>query len=198
MFWNNRNKQKTNRNSSKFLKISKISPYHKFCLFWLFRYRSKTSKQTETNWEKIFLLSRKSKPKNNQNRLSFGSNWEKNFTVSRTLLIENIFLRFFWFVLTKFCFFWLLRYQSETPKQTKTNRTNVFWFHKTNRKTTETDWVSVCFGSNRNKNFTILRTPYVITILYIGMLNMAILDAWHWISEICPLLNIYSIIVDAV
>jgi hypothetical protein len=29
------------------------SPYHKFCLFRLFRYRSETSKQTETNRKKM-------------------------------------------------------------------------------------------------------------------------------------------------
>jgi hypothetical protein len=38
MFQNNRNKQKTNWNSSKFVKISTflIPPYHKFCLFGCF------------------------------------------------------------------------------------------------------------------------------------------------------------------
>ncbi len=51
------------------------SLYHQFCFFRLFRYRSETSKQTKTNRnkpKKIFLVSRKSKPKNRRNRLSFG------------------------------------------------------------------------------------------------------------------------------
>jgi hypothetical protein len=42
--------------------------------------------------------------------------------------------------------FRLFRNGSETPKQTEKN---CFWFRKTNRKPTKTDWVSVCFGSNR-------------------------------------------------
>ncbi len=32
---------------------------------------------------------------------------------------------------------------------TKTNRKIFFWFRQTNRKTTKTEWVSVCFGLNR-------------------------------------------------
>jgi hypothetical protein len=51
VFRNNRNKQKTNRNSSKFGKKNNLFiPYYKFCLFRLFRYRSETSKQTEKNF----------------------------------------------------------------------------------------------------------------------------------------------------
>jgi hypothetical protein len=47
----------------------------------------------------------------------------------------------------KFCLFRLFQYRSETTKQTKKN---VFCFRETNRKKNKTDWVSVCFGSNRN------------------------------------------------
>jgi hypothetical protein len=43
--------------------------------------------------------------------------------------------------------FQLFRYSFETPKQTEFF---CFWFHETNRNTTQTDLVSVCFGSNRN------------------------------------------------
>jgi hypothetical protein len=73
----------------------------------------------------------------------------------------------FWFylLLYKFCvrkvfFFMFFRFGSKQiwlfrnglkhwnkPKQTEKN---CFWFLETNRKSTETDWVSVCFGSNRN------------------------------------------------
>ncbi len=86
-----------------------------------------------------FLVSRKSKPKNNRNRWSFGffgSNREKKINGFEDPLIENIFWRFFRFVSRKFCLFRLFRYWSETPKQTEKN---VFWFRETNRKTTETD-----------------------------------------------------------
>jgi hypothetical protein len=47
------------------------------------------------------------------------------------------------------------------PKQTENN---VFLFRKTNRKTTETDQVSVCFGWNRKKNLIVSRTPYPLQI----------------------------------
>jgi hypothetical protein len=53
----------------------------------------------------------------------------------------------FRFVTKQFCLFRLFRYRFETPKQTKKF---CFWFHETNRNTTETDLVSVCFGSNQN------------------------------------------------
>ncbi len=159
MFQNNRNKQKTNRNSSKFVKNINLfnSPYYNFCLFRLFRYRSETSKQTKTNPKKIFLVLWKSKPKNNRNRLSFGSsNREKNHGFEDSLK-ENVFWRFFRFVSWKFCLFRLFRYWSETPKQTEKN---VFWFRETKQKTTETDGVSFCFGSNRKKKLIVRRTPY--------------------------------------
>ncbi len=46
----------------------------------------------------------------------------------------------------QFCLFRLFRYVFETTKQTEKY---FFLFHETNRKTTETDCVSVLFGSNR-------------------------------------------------
>jgi ATP-dependent Zn protease len=126
VFQNNRNKQKTNRNSNKFVKISTFhSPYHKFCLFRLFQYQSKTSKQTETNRNKFFLISRKSKPKNNQNRLSFGLfrfEPRKKLTVSRTPYCRERFLKIFCFF--SVCFKIIL-FVSVVPiliRNTKTNR----------------------------------------------------------------------------
>jgi hypothetical protein len=60
------------------------SPYHKFCLFRLFRHWSETPKQTE---KKILGFAEKNR-KNNRNRLSFGLFWfkprKKKLTVSRT------------------------------------------------------------------------------------------------------------------
>ncbi len=50
------------------------------------------------------------------------------------------------FVSKQFCLFWLFPYRFETPKQTEFF---CFCFHETNRNTTETDPVFVCFGSNR-------------------------------------------------
>ncbi len=70
-------------------------PYHEFCLFRLFRYRSETSKQTENCF---FLFSQKSKPKKNRNRLSFrfvSVRTEKKNNGFKDPLIENVFCRFF-------------------------------------------------------------------------------------------------------
>ena len=44
------------------------------------------------------------------------------------------------------------------PKQTEKN---IFLFREKNRNRTETDRVSVCFGSNRKKNLFVSRTPYL-------------------------------------
>jgi hypothetical protein len=52
--------------------------------------------------------------------------------------------------------FRLFRNGSETPKQTENP---IFWFRETNRKSSETDCVSVCFGSNRKTNLFVSRTP---------------------------------------
>ncbi len=93
------------------------SPYHKFCLFRMFQYRSETSKQIEN----FFWFPEK-------------ANWqpteyiEFRFVLVRTKrkiksfedpLIENAFWRFFRFVSTKFCLFRFFRYRSKTPKQTE-------------------------------------------------------------------------------
>jgi hypothetical protein len=43
------------------------------------------------------------------------------------------------------------------PKQTEKI---IYWFRETNRKWTETDWVSVCFGSHRKSFLFVSRTPY--------------------------------------
>jgi hypothetical protein len=48
------------------------------------------------------------------------------------------------------------------PTQTENN---CYWFRETNRKWTETDWVSVCFGSNRKRNLFVSRTPYTFWIV---------------------------------
>ncbi len=173
MFWNNQNKQKTNRNSSKLVKISTfLIPYTISSVFLLlFWYRSETSKQTETDQKRNFFVSRKSKPKNNRNRLSFGlfrfEPRKKNYGFEYPL-IDNVFWGIF---LVCFGLFWensvcfgcfdIGPKHGNKPKQTEKN---VFWFRETNRKTTETDWVSVCFGSNRKKYMIVSRKPYYTDI----------------------------------
>jgi hypothetical protein len=119
MLRNNQNKQNTNRNSTKFVQISTFLIPHiisSVCFGCFY-----TDPKHQNKPIKNFLVSWKTNQKNNQNRLSFGSNWEKKINSFEDFLIENVFWRFFWFVLTKFCLFRLFRYQSETPKQTEKN-----------------------------------------------------------------------------
>jgi hypothetical protein len=74
-------------------------------------------------------VSRKSKSKNNQNRLISSLFWfepRKKLNNFEDPLIENVLWRFFRFVSTKFCLFRLFRYRSETPKQTETNQKKCF------------------------------------------------------------------------
>jgi hypothetical protein len=62
----------------------------------------------------------------------------------------QIFFSLFRFFSKQVCLFRFFQYVFETPKQTEKE---IFWFHETNRKTTETDCVSVLFGSNRKYFF---------------------------------------------
>ncbi len=51
----------------------------------------------------------------------------------------------------------------DTSPKHRNKPKNFFGFReKANRKTTETDWVSVCFGSNQEKNLPVSRTPKFI------------------------------------
>ncbi len=94
----------------------------------------------------------------------FRLNWNKQETHPNSLK-ESIFgyfseyLGLFRFV--SVCYetvrlFRLFRYTFETPKQTEIF---CFWFHETNWNKRETDLVSVCFSSNRNKFLFVSRTP---------------------------------------
>jgi hypothetical protein len=76
---------------------------------------------------------------------------------------------FFWFVSKQICLFWLFQNGSETPKQAEKI---IYRFHKTNQKLTERDWVSVCFGSNRQKRFvcfedTLYRYSYLPELVFL-------------------------------
>jgi hypothetical protein len=105
--------------------------------------------------------------------------------------IENVFWRFFRFVSTKFCLSQLFRYQSKTPNQTEKND---FWFRKTNRKTTETDWVSLCFASNRKKIWLFRGHPtldlrrLLPQFLFLIGLRLFLLppSSWNVIKKWCP------------
>ncbi len=91
-------------------------------------------KTTETDWVSV----------------CFSSNRGKKINCFDDPLIENVFWRFFLFCFRLFwqssvwfgCFDTGPKHRIN-PRQTEKN---VFWFCETNRKTTETDWVSVCFG----------------------------------------------------
>jgi hypothetical protein len=68
--------------------------------------------------------------------------------MASSYLVFAFVFGFLRFVSKQICLFQLFRNGSETPKQTKKI---IFWFRETNRKWTETDCVSVCFGSNQKK-----------------------------------------------
>ncbi len=73
VLWSNRNKQKTNWNGSKFVKISTFLIPHTISsvCFGCFDTGPKHRNKSKT----IFWVSQKTKLKNNQNRLSFGLFW---------------------------------------------------------------------------------------------------------------------------
>jgi hypothetical protein len=92
-----------------------------------FRCWSERSKQTELNQKENFLVSRISKLKNNQNRLSFGLfrfKPRKKINGFEDPLIKNVFWRFFaLFQKNSVCFGPKHR---NKPKQSKTNRKKCF------------------------------------------------------------------------
>jgi hypothetical protein len=125
--WNNRNKQTTNQNSSKFVKTKTSLIPHTIssvcfgCFDTGLKQRNKP-KQTE----KKFCVSRKNKPK----QIEFQFELRKKINCFKDPLIENVFWRFFRFVSAKFCLFPLFLYRSETPKQTEM----FFGFEKQTKK----------------------------------------------------------------
>ncbi len=128
MFRNNRNKQKTNRNSSKLVKISTfLFPY---TISSVFSVVSIPVRNIETNRNKFFLVSRKSKPKNNRNRLSFGLfrfKSRKKINGFEYPLIDNVFLGFFWFVSVCFEKILFVSVVSILVRNTETNRKKHFF-----------------------------------------------------------------------
>jgi hypothetical protein len=69
------------------------------------------------------------------------------------------------------------KHQKE-PKQTEKI---IYWFHETNRKTTETGQVSVCFGSNRKFILFVSRTPY-FTLIPDGLPTLSVTHRYY-----CPI-----------
>jgi hypothetical protein len=156
VFRNNRNKQKTNRNSSKFVKVSSCLVPHTIssvcfgCFYTVPKHRNKLKK-------KFFGFAKKQtgkKPK----QIEFRFELRKKNLQFRGLPNRERFLEIFLVCFDKVLFVSIL------VQNTEKNQKNVFWFRETNRKTTKTDLVSVCFGSNRKKNLIVLRTLFAITV----------------------------------
>ncbi len=59
--------------------------------------------------------------------------------------VVSVCFGLFWFVSKQFCLFCF-----DIGSKHRNKPTFFFWCHETNRNTTDTDLVSVCFGSNRN------------------------------------------------
>jgi hypothetical protein len=155
MFRWNRNKQKINRNiliRSIFCYFKKkISFFSGFfglfqnSLFWLFCFYIAT--------ESFDVLI---EPKQTEDP-------PKQFEIEHIWVFsENLglFRRFglFRFVTKQFCLFWLFWYRLKHWNKPKQTEAFCFLFHETNRNTTETDLVSVCFGSNRSTRACARRT----------------------------------------
>ncbi len=144
MFRNNRNKQKTNRNSSKFFKISTYlipQPKSSVC-FGCFD----TGPEHRNKPEKKLLVSQKSKPKNNWNKLSFGLfrfEPRKKINGFKDLLIENIFWSFFWFVSVYFKKILFVLVVSIPVRNTETNRIKCLLVLRNKLKN---NWNRLSFG----------------------------------------------------
>ncbi len=140
MFRNNRNKHKTNRNSSKFAKISTFLIPHTIssvcfgCFDTSLKHRNKPPQKFDGFAKK--------QTENNRNRLSFGLFWfepRKKINGFEDPRIENVFWRFFRFVSVCFEKILFVSVVSIPVRNTETNRKKVFWFRETNQKITETD-----------------------------------------------------------
>jgi hypothetical protein len=120
VFRNNRNKQKTNRNSSNFVKISTFLIPHTISsgCFGCFD----TGPKHRNKPKKIFFGFAKKRTKKQLKQIAFRFEPRKKIYCFNDPLIENVFWGFFRFVPRKFCLFRLFRYLSESPKQTETNR----------------------------------------------------------------------------
>ncbi len=145
MFRNNQNKQRTNWNSSTFVKISTFLIPHTISSVCFGSFD--TAPKHRNKPKNFFLGFAKKQTEKQPKHIEF---WfvsvrteKKKLTVLRTPKFFWDLFSLFWFVLRKFCLFRLFQYRSETPKQTEKNEKNVFWFRETNQKTTETGRVSV-------------------------------------------------------
>ncbi len=132
MFRNNRNNQKTNRNSSKFVQISTILiPLKK--VFFFFGCFDTGPKHRNKPGEKFVGFAKKQTEKQPK-QIEFRFEPRKKSNCFEDPLMENVCWRFFRFVSTKFCLFRLFRYRSETPKQTETNWKKSLWVSRNKPK----------------------------------------------------------------
>jgi hypothetical protein len=157
VFGLNRNKQKNNRNSviesifwyfiTKFRIVSVCFGLFQNSLFRLFQFCTKTEsfdvsiepKQTEDQMKQF--------------------DREHILVFFRKFLVVSVCVGFFRNNSVCFSCFDIGSKHRNKPKQTEIF---CFWFHKTNRNTTETDLVSFCFGSNRNYFLFVSRTLYLL------------------------------------
>jgi hypothetical protein len=126
VFRNNRNKQKTNRSSSKFVRISTfLIPQTKSSVcFDCFDTGPKNRNKPKQTEKKNFGFAKK-QTKNNRNRSSFGLFWfePRKKNGFEDPITENVFWRFFWFV--SVCFEKIL-FVSIPVRNTETNRKKRF------------------------------------------------------------------------
>jgi hypothetical protein len=150
VFRNNRNKQKTNRNSRKFVKMSTFSIPHTISsvCFGCFD----TGPKHQNKPKKYFWVSHKN-PKNNRNRLSFGLfqfKRRKKINCVEDPLIENVFWRFFRFVAV--CFDKVL-FVSIPIRNTETNRKKCFLVSRNKPKNNRNRLSFGLFRFEPNKKF---------------------------------------------
>ena len=144
MFRNNRNKQKTNQNSSKFVKISTFLIPHTIssvcfsCFNTGPKYQNKP-KQTDKKKKFCFLKKQNQKTTETDSVCLFRFEPRKKINGFEDPLIENVFWRFFWFVSVCFEKILFVSVVSIPVRNTETNPDNFWGLRETNRKTTETD-----------------------------------------------------------
>jgi hypothetical protein len=136
MFRNNRNKQNTNRNSSKFVKISTLLIPHTISSVCFSCFDTSLKQQNKPKKNFCFREKKtKKQPKQIEFQFVLVRTEKKKLTVSRTPNRQS-FLGIFSVCFDKVLFGSVVSKHRNKPKQSEKN---VFWFHETNRKTTETD-----------------------------------------------------------
>jgi hypothetical protein len=162
VFRNNRNKQKTNPNSSKLVKISTfLIPYTISSVFFgCFD----TGPKHQNKPRKIFVGFAKKQTENNRNRLSFGLfrfEPRKKIYGFEYPLIDNIFLGFFRFVSVCFEKILFVSVVSILVRNTETNRKKCFLVSRNKLKNNRNRLSFGLFRFEPKKYLIVSRTPYV-------------------------------------